>query len=95
VRRVQGNPLFKLSNKEEGEPVSITTLEKLSKRINGMSYQERILKLDMSPDRADVIVPAEKIFLSIMRWANINKIYVPKTGLADGIICKLYSECHK
>lgn len=86
------NTLFKLSDKEEGEPISITTLEKLSKRINGMSYQERILKLDMSPDRADVIVPAEKIFLSIMRWAKVDKIYVPKTGLADGIIYKLYDE---
>ncbi len=86
------NTLFKLSDKKEGEAISFSTLEKLSARINAMSYQERILKLDMAPDRADVIVPAEKIFLSIMKWARVDEIYVPKTGLADGIIYKLFEE---
>jgi exopolyphosphatase/guanosine-5'-triphosphate,3'-diphosphate pyrophosphatase len=86
------NTLFKLSDRKEGESISFSTLEKLSARINSMSFQERIIKLDMAPDRADVIVPAEKIFLSIMKWANVNEIYVPKTGLADGIIHKLFDE---
>lgn len=86
------NTLFKLSDKKEGEPISFSALEKLSEKINRMSYEERIIKLDMAPDRADVIVPAEKIFLSIMKWAHVDEIYVPKTGLADGIIYKLFDE---
>ncbi|OFY89401.1 MAG: hypothetical protein A3K10_10335, partial [Bacteroidetes bacterium RIFCSPLOWO2_12_FULL_31_6] len=68
------NTLFKLSEKNADEPITLSTLKKLSSKINSMSYHERIVKLDMAPDRADVIVPAEKIFLSIMKWANIKEI---------------------
>ena len=43
-------------------------------------------------DRADVIVPALQIYINVMRWANISEIYVPKIGLADGLIQHLYEE---
>ena len=43
-------------------------------------------------DRADVIVPALQIFTTIMRWADAPEIYVPKIGLADGLIKMLYRE---
>jgi len=50
------------------------------------------MKLDLNPDRADVIIPATKIYLSIMEWSGANKIFVPKIGLADGIVKQLYFE---
>ena len=55
-----------------------------------MSYQERISELSLNPDRADVIIPATKIYLSAMKWSGARKIHVPKIGLADGIIKGLY-----
>ena len=55
-----------------------------------MSFEERITELDLNPDRADVIIPATKIYLSAMKWSNAKKIYVPKIGLADGIVKSLY-----
>ena len=55
-----------------------------------MTYNQRITELDLNPDRADVIVPATKIYLSAMKWSDASKIYVPKIGLSDGIIKSLY-----
>jgi exopolyphosphatase / guanosine-5'-triphosphate,3'-diphosphate pyrophosphatase len=46
-------------------------------------------------DRADVIVPALLIYINAMRWANAPEIYVPKIGLADGLIQHLYAELKK
>ena len=43
-------------------------------------------------DRADVIVPALLIYINTMRWAGASEIYVPKIGLADGLIQHLYEE---
>ena len=54
------------------------------------SYEERITELALNQDRADVIIPATKIYLSAMKWSNARKIYVPKIGLADGIIKSLF-----
>ena len=55
-----------------------------------MTYKERISELSLNPDRADVIVPATKIYLSAMKWSGARKIFVPKIGLSDGIIKSLY-----
>jgi exopolyphosphatase/guanosine-5'-triphosphate,3'-diphosphate pyrophosphatase len=60
--------------------------------MSNLSYEERIMQLDLNPDRADVIIPATKIYLSIMEWSGANKIFVPKIGLADGIVKNLYYE---
>jgi exopolyphosphatase/guanosine-5'-triphosphate,3'-diphosphate pyrophosphatase len=47
---------------------------------------------NLREDRADVIVPALLIFMNVMRWADADEIYVPKIGLADGLIHHLYEE---
>lgn len=57
-----------------------------------MSYDDLMINYDMNPDRADVIIPAATIFLSIMEWANSNVIQIPKIGVSDGIIHQLYQE---
>ena len=43
-------------------------------------------------DRADVIVPALLIYINVMRWAEADEIFVPKIGLADGLIHILYDQ---
>ena len=58
--------------------------------LNQMSFDERVSVLSLNPDRADVIIPATKIYLSTMKWSGARKIYVPKIGLSDGIIKSLF-----
>ncbi|WP_408023942.1 Ppx/GppA phosphatase family protein [Tenacibaculum sediminilitoris] len=84
------NKLFKMSGRDAGRPISYIYLNAQYQFLKKMSYQERISELSLNPDRADVIVPATKIYLSAMKWSGARKIYVPKIGLSDGIIKSLY-----
>lgn len=84
------NKIFKMSGKREGKPLSYVYLKSYYNFLNQMSYEERISELDLNPDRADVIIPASKIYLKAMKWSQSKKIYVPKIGLSDGIIKSLF-----
>ncbi|MCC4229223.1 MULTISPECIES: Ppx/GppA phosphatase family protein [Zunongwangia] len=84
------NNIFKTSGKKEGKPLSLAYLKKYDELLNSYTYEERIIELDLKNDRADVIIPASRIYLNSMKWARANQIYVPKIGLADGIIKSMY-----
>ncbi|MBF0187880.1 MAG: exopolyphosphatase [Magnetococcales bacterium] len=84
------NKLFELTRKRNDKPLSLEKLKELHDALDFLSYEERMLRLGLRPDRADVIVPACKVFISVMQWAGIDKLYVPNIGLADGIIHYLY-----
>ncbi len=84
------NKIFKLSGKPMGTALSLTYMKDYLAFLSKMTYEDRIRKLDLNPDRADVIIPATKIYLSAMEWSGAKKIYVPKIGLADGIVKSLY-----
>jgi len=84
------NKIFKMSNKAEGKPLSLIYLNSYFNFLNQMTYNDRIIELDLNPDRADVIIPAAKIYLRAMKWSGSKKIYVPKIGLSDGIIKSMY-----
>lgn len=84
------NKIFKMSGRSEGNPISYIYLNAQYQFLKKMSFSERITELGLNPDRADVIIPATKIYLSAMKWSGARKIYVPKIGLADGIIKSLY-----
>ncbi|MDB2570877.1 MAG: exopolyphosphatase [Polaribacter sp.] len=84
------NKLFKMSGRTEGKPISYIYLSAQYQFLKRMSFEERISELSLNPDRADVIIPATKIYLSAMKWSNARKIYVPKIGLVDGIIKSLH-----
>ena len=84
------NKIFKLSGQKMGMPLSISYLKDQYNLYKRMSYLERMKTFKLNPDRADVIVHASNIYLKSMKWANANKIYVPKIGLADGIIKYIY-----
>ncbi|MGY5849777.1 Ppx/GppA phosphatase family protein [Salegentibacter sp. F14] len=86
------NNIFKTSGKKEGKPLSLSYLKKYNEMLNSYTYEERITELNLKNDRADVIIPAARIYLNAMKWARASQIYVPKIGLADGIIKSLYRD---
>ncbi len=86
------NSTYKFSGTKIGKPLSYEYLEEYYTMVKSVSYEERISKLNMNPDRADVIVPALKIYISAMKWSGAKCVYVPKIGLSDGIIRSLYNE---
>jgi exopolyphosphatase/guanosine-5'-triphosphate,3'-diphosphate pyrophosphatase len=79
-----------MSGKMPGKALSLIYLNAQYKFLKQMTYEERVSELGLNPDRADVIIPATKIYLNAMKWSDSNKIYVPKIGLSDGIIKTLY-----
>lgn len=89
------NKLFKLSNIKEGKPLSKINLGLIHKELEALTYEERILKFELNPDRADVIVPAARIYLKALEWSGGQKIYVPKFGLSDGMIKYMYKNLKK
>lgn len=84
------NKIFKISGKAQGEPLTYFYLTSYYRTLQSYSYEERITQLDLNLDRADVIIPAIRIYLSAMKWSGAKHIYVPKIGLADGIIKSMY-----
>ncbi|MFN0276352.1 MAG: exopolyphosphatase [Chitinophagales bacterium] len=72
--------------------LTLSALKRVMQHIDDMSMAERVRNLGLKPDRADVIVPALRIYVNVLRWAGIDKIHVPKQGLSDGIITQLYRE---
>ncbi|HVT86170.1 MAG TPA: hypothetical protein VHD35_13280 [Chitinophagaceae bacterium] len=86
------NKVFSMSKKKEGKPLSLELLRDYYKEFNNLTVPERITMYRFHEDRADVIVPALLIYINVMRWADAEEIYVPKIGLADGLIHSLYEE---
>lgn len=84
------NKIFKISGKDAGKPLTYFYLTNYYKELQSYSYEERITKLNLNQDRADVIIPATRIYLSAMKWSGAKHIYVPKIGLSDGIIKSMY-----
>ncbi len=89
------NKIFKISGKDLGKPLTYFYLTNYYKMLQNYSYEERITKLNLNQDRADVIIPATRIYLSAMKWSGAKDIYVPKIGLSDGIIKSIYYETVK
>lgn len=84
------NKIFKISGKAVGKPLTYFYLTSYYQKLQSYSYEERITELDMNQDRADVIIPATRIYLSAMKWSGAKDIIVPKIGLSDGIIKSMY-----
>lgn len=86
------NKLFRMSGEKEDMPLPVLKLKKLYNELHSYSLKERIAVFKLNTDRADVIIPACEIFLTVMKWAAIKEIYVPKVGMVDGIINLLIEE---
>ncbi len=86
------NKVFSMSKRKDGKPLSLELLRDYYKELSSVILSERITKYNLRSDRADVIVPAIQIYINVMRWAGAEQIFVPKIGLADGLIRHLWEE---
>jgi exopolyphosphatase / guanosine-5'-triphosphate,3'-diphosphate pyrophosphatase len=86
------NKIFSLSKRKEGRPLALELLRNYYKEFSSIPLSQRISLYQLREDRADVIVPALLIYINVMRWADTEEIYVPKIGLADGLIHYLYEQ---
>jgi exopolyphosphatase / guanosine-5'-triphosphate,3'-diphosphate pyrophosphatase len=89
------NKLFDLSSKLTQNSTSVVEIERMRNYVAGFTQEERINKLQLNPDRADVIVPAGDIYLAAMKWAGAETIYVPDLGLKDGILQLLHDRLQR
>lgn len=85
------NRIFKMVN-SENKIIRYRELKDLYQQLSELTIEERINKYSLNQDRADVIVPAAKIYSSVMKWSGANDMYVPKLGLVDGIVNMLYEK---
>ncbi len=86
------NKIFSISKRKEGKPLPLDLLRDYYKEFSNLSLSQRMSLYKFREDRADVIVPALLIYINVMRWADADEIFVPKIGLADGLIQTLYAE---
>jgi exopolyphosphatase/guanosine-5'-triphosphate,3'-diphosphate pyrophosphatase len=86
------NKIFSLSKRKEGKPLNLELLRNYYREFSNLTIAQRINLYKLREDRADVIVPALLIYINVMRWADADDIFVPKIGLADGLIHILYDE---
>ena len=83
------NKIFKLSGNKYGKPLSRSKFKYTLKKLNKTSTKKMLIDLKLNPDRIDVILPAGKIYYFLMKTLSIEKIFVPKIGLADGMVKRI------
>ena len=81
-----------MANEKEGQPLTFLKLKSMYNQLNSHSLKERIQVFNLNPDRADVIIPACEIYITLMKWTGIKQIFVPRVGMVDGIINLLIEE---
>ena len=86
------NKIQSMTGSKSEKPISYLSIKDLSNTLMEFNYQERMMKVDLNPDRAEVIIPALKIFITTMEFVKANKIFVPKSGLVDGMINEIFYE---
>ena len=86
------NKLSKLYSTQPDNSISLPNLKSGFKKLSKMTLQQRIEEMGMRPDRADVIIPAAEIFMSIMKTTQSSYIFVPRIGLSDGLIYTVYKK---
>lgn len=89
------NKVFSMSKTKDGKPLFLSGLKNTYKELSLLSVPERMAKHNLREDRADVLVPALEIFTKVMTWSDINKIFVPKISVADGLIHQIYDGLKK
>ncbi|MBE8715406.1 Ppx/GppA phosphatase family protein [Sphingobacterium hungaricum] len=88
------NKLSRIANDKVDKPISYAKLKAIFEHLSSYSMKDRVQVLGLKPDRADVIIPASEIFLTIMRVGSLKNIVAPRVGLVDGVIQTLIDQNH-
>tara|TARA_B100000900_G_scaffold208201_1_gene176514 strand:+ start:1736 stop:2641 length:906 start_codon:yes stop_codon:yes gene_type:complete len=83
--------ILKIANKKTYEEISKDDLINIRSYVKSLSYEDRLFKLQLNEDRADVIIPAMTIYLEAMKYSSSETFIVPRIGLADGVISQIYN----
>lgn len=89
------NKLSRIANEKGDKPMTYAKLKAIFDHLNSYSLKDRIHELGLRSDRADVIIPASEIFLTIMKVGHLKNIVAPRVGLVDGIIQTLIDKNFK
>ena len=89
------NKLHKISLRSLNKPLRLSYIEDQFEMISALDVEERVTQLGLNFDLADIIVHALPIYMKVMQWAGVGKIYVPKIGVSDGLIRDLYHKEYK
>ncbi len=84
--------IFELAQLKPHRLMSLKKIKETKAMIELHSMEDRIYKLQMNPDRADVIIPASDIYIRAMEWAQAKYILVPEVGLKDGMLLHLFEK---
>ncbi len=84
------NKIQSMSGTKIGKPISYISIKDLLNKMLECDFKERMIKFNLNPDRADVIIPALEIFILTMESLEANKMFIPKTGLVDGMIKEIF-----
>ena len=85
------NKLFELYNPDtKSRKMSLDKLKRTQEILKNLTLEDLLNKLQLNPDRADVIIPASEIYLTVMQSAKAKNILVPDVGLKDGINYHMY-----
>lgn len=84
-----------LLEKENRSVVKLDEMDAILKKLQNMSYEERVKDLGLRPDRADVIVPASIVLQKIMKQAGVDEIVIPDVGLKDGLLLDIVQEMYE
>ncbi len=88
------NKIYTLAAKKISKPIGIQEIKDIKNYIAKFSYEDRINKLKLNPDRADTVIPATDIYLTAMQSVGALDMIVPNVGLKDGIMQKLLLRNH-
>lgn len=89
------NTIFKIQGKKPSETLGKKEIQEQFDNLQTLTLEQRITRMKLKHDRADVIVPACEIYIRIMEFANCRDMLVPKIGLADGIILDIFKKWKK
>lgn len=86
------NKLTKLYGDHITNTLSFEQLSAAEKTLRAMTLDARIRTIGLRPDRADVILPAARIYRKVMKWTGLKELTAPKIGLVDGLVLMLYED---
>jgi exopolyphosphatase / guanosine-5'-triphosphate,3'-diphosphate pyrophosphatase len=76
-------------NKRRSDVIALDEMERLIELFEAMSVEERMQKLGLNHDRADVILPAVIVLEMIIRQAGVKEVLIPGVGLKDGVLLEM------